>query len=197
MAITTRYLLLSTMVLRFALAFQTARRGAPFLYPSLSFSPTFERGHLSFLASKSHSNNGESLSDNELVALATSFVDNKNAAGSGAAPLDGVFDMCSTSVNLYGLQGDAVRPGFVSFFQSHEGLHHELLERPRVVGAGTVQYPFIKRWRSISEEHPAGRDVVWKSIDSVKPRNKVERLCFDAEGKLEKVAVVEADAPLE
>ena len=82
------------------------------------------------------------------------------------------------------------------FFESHEGLQHELLDEPSVVGSGIVQYPFTKRWRSNKEDVDGG-DEVWKSIDPAKPRNKVERLCFDTEGKLEKVSVVEADAPLD
>jgi len=141
-----------------------------------------------------------SSNDAELVNLAKSFIINKNAAGSGESTLDGVFDMCSPAVDLYGLKGDDVRPGFTSFFESHGGLHHELLEEPSVVGSGVVQYPFIKRWKSSGEEnqYDGGDNImVWKSIDPTKPRNKVERLCFDAESKLVKVSVVEADASLD
>ncbi|KAL7532950.1 hypothetical protein ACHAXR_006908 [Thalassiosira sp. AJA248-18] len=148
--------------------------------------------------------------DRRLINLAKKFITNKNSAGSGESTLDGIFDMCSTTIDLYGLKGDDVRPGFSSFFQNHEGLHHELLDEPSVVGLGIVQYPFVKRWRvsSGSEEEDegggdntnntiGGEDKVWKSIDPAKPRNKVERLWFDAEGKLEKVSVVGADDPLD
>ena len=140
-----------------------------------------------------------SLSSDDLIDKAKLFIQNKNAAGSGASTLDDVFDMCSPSVDLYGLKGDDVRPGFTSFFLSHQDLHHELMDEPSVVGLGTVQYPFIKRWRSSGDgdEYTALKDNVWKSVDSSKPRNKVERLRFDSDGKLEKVTVVEADAPLD
>lgn len=133
----------------------------------------------------------EELSSEELIRLAKEFVRNKNVAGSGESSLDGVFNMCSNSVDLYGLKGDDVRPGFESFFAKHEGLHHELLAEPSVVGPGVVQYPFTKQWTS------EGEGNVWKSIDPAKPRNKVERLRFGVTGKLERVSVVEADAPLE
>ena len=126
-------------------------------------------------------------------SLANDFISNKNAAGRGDSSLDAVFDMCSPSVDLYGLKGDDVRPGFVSFFEKHQGLYHELIEEPTVVGPGTVQYSFIKRWR----DQDSGEEKVWKSIDPDKPRNKVERLGFDDEGMLVTVVVVEADAPLE
>lgn len=146
------------------------------------------------------STSNEEEEDQRLVDLAKKFINNKNAAGSGESTLDGVFDMCSQSVDLYGLKGDDVRPGFTSFFKKHAELHHELLDEPSVIrqstsdgssSSNTVQYPFVKRWNDGEE------DQVWKSIDPVKPRNKVERLCFDVEGKLEKVSVVEADAPLD
>jgi len=108
--------------------------------------------------------------------------------------------MCSPTVDLYGLKGEDVRPGFTSFFESHPNLYHELLDEPTVIGEGTVQYSFIKRWRrdvDESEENGDGNYEIWKSIDPTKPRNKVERLWFDDNGKLEKVSVVEADAPLD
>lgn len=136
------------------------------------------------------------LANGALVNLAKQFIANKNLAGSGQSSLDGVFDMCSSSVDLYGLKDnegeeEVVRPGFISFFKKHEGLQHELMEDPSVVGEGVVQYPFVKRWNDKDEA------LIWKSIDAAKPRNKVERLWFDGEGKLEKVSVVEVDAPLD
>ena len=141
------------------------------------------------------STSSEEEQDRRLIHLAKQFINNKNAAGSGESTLDGVFDMCSPSVDLYGLKGDDVRPGFISFFDKHVGLHHELLDEPTVVrqssGNTAVQYPFVKRWNDGEE------DNVWKSIDPAKPRNKVERLSFDTEGKLEKASVVEAGAPLD
>eukprot|EP00571_Detonula_confervacea_P012147 CAMPEP_0172311082 /NCGR_PEP_ID=MMETSP1058-20130122/13673_1 /TAXON_ID=83371 /ORGANISM="Detonula confervacea, Strain CCMP 353" /LENGTH=155 /DNA_ID=CAMNT_0013024141 /DNA_START=137 /DNA_END=604 /DNA_ORIENTATION=- len=151
------------------------------------------------LYSSSNNNDDESsLSSEKLIDLAKQFINKKNAAGSGESTLDGVFDMCSSSVDLYGLKGDDVRPGFTSFFQSHEGLHHELLDEPSVVGLDVVQYPFIKRWRStVGEDGSTGEDKVWKSIDMEKPRNKVERLSFGRDGKLEKVSVVGAEDPMD
>jgi len=126
----------------------------------------------------------------KLCSLAKDFISNKNAAGQGDTSLDPVFDMCSENIDLYGLTGDDVRPGFVSFFGKHQGLYHELIEEPEVVGTTAVQYSFVKKW---TEDD--GEERVWKSIDPDKPRNKVERLEFDEEGMLEKVSVVEADAP--
>lgn len=130
-------------------------------------------------------------SDAKLIGLAKDFIRNKNSAGSGESSLDGVFDMCSPTVDLYGLMGDDVRPGFKSFFAKHTNLYHELMAEPTVVAPGVVQYPFIKQWKDEN-----GIEQVWKSIDA-KPRNKVERLGFDEESKLVKVSVVEADEPLE
>ena len=100
--------------------------------------------------------------DNDLVGLAKKFINNKNAAGSGESILDGVFEMCSPSVDLYGLKGDDVRPGFASFFDSHAGLHHELVNEPSVVvGSDTnvvvVQLAFLKRWTTIE-----GEEKVWR-----------------------------------
>jgi len=54
--------------------------------------------------------------DAKLIGLAKEFIRNKNAAGSGESSLEGVFDMCSPTVDLYGLMVDDVRPGFISFF---------------------------------------------------------------------------------
>lgn len=132
----------------------------------------------------------QSLSDDKLINLAKDFIQFKNDACMGDSSLDSVFDLCSSSVDLYGLKGEEVRPGFISFFEKHEGLYHELIDEPSVVSSNIVQYPFTKQWRV------DGEDKVWKSIDTSKPRDKVERLYFDNNGKLEKVTVVEKDAPL-
>ena len=126
-----------------------------------------------------------------LCSLAKDFIGHKNAAGRGDSNLDPVFDMCSSDVDLYGLTGDGVRPGFVAFFDKFQSLHHELIEEPTVVGPTTVQYSFTKAW--VDEN---GDKKTWKSIDPDKPRNKVERLAFDKEGMLTTVSVVEADDPL-
>lgn len=130
------------------------------------------------------------LSSEKMCDLAKEFIRHKNAAGRGESTLDPVFDMCSPNVDLYGLKGEDVRPGFVSFFEKHGDLHHELMKDPEVVGPSTVQYAFVKTWRTED-----GEEKVWKSIDADKPRNKVERLGFDRNGALERVAVVEADDP--
>lgn len=76
-------------------------------------------------------------------------------------------------------------------------MHHEFIEKPTVVadavGAGSgsivVQYPFIKTWKNGD-----GEVQRWSSIDSEKPRNKVERLEFDEKGQLARVSVVELDS---
>ena len=78
------------------------------------------------------------------------------------------------------------------FFQKHKGLHYEFLDEPIVVGSGIVQYPFTKQFKNED-----GNSIVWKSIDVVKPRNEVERLCFGSNGKVEKVLVVKAGAPFD
>lgn len=153
--------------------------------------------HSSFLlprpaAARRHLFATKSNDDDKLCTLAKDFIRHKNSAGRGDTSLDAVFDMCSPAVDLYGLSGDNVRPGFVSFFEQHQGLYHELLAEPEVIGPMTVQYPFIKKWKNQD-----GQEQVWKSIDPDKPRNKVERLAFDEQGMLEKVCVVEADSPLE
>lgn len=50
--------------------------------------------------------------------------------GSGEASLEGVFPMCSNSVDLYGLTGDNVRPGFITFFEKPAWLDQELYSIP-------------------------------------------------------------------
>jgi len=183
------YLLIMTTTIflssRAALAFQPAAHVAMLRRQSASFTTT---------ATASTANDGDegTLSDSKLIDLANDFVRNKNAAGSGEASLEGVLSMCSNSVDLYGLTGDNVRPGFTTFFEKHQCLHHELMEETSVVGPGVVQYPFVKRWKDES-----GEQMVWKSIDPEKPRSKVERLWFDDKGQLAKVSVVESKAPLE
>jgi len=142
------------------------------------------------LTMPSPSSQEEPLSDDKLINLAKDFIQYKNAAGKGDSSLDSVFAMCSSSVDLYGLKGEEVRPGFISFFEKHEGLHHDFIDEPSIVSSNVVQYPFTKQWRV------DGEDKVWKSIDTSKPRDKVERLYFDDKGKLQKVTVVEKDAPL-
>jgi len=170
------------------------------LRASLSFQSAWacQRMSPSFLTTASSSSNKAANSDDEgnvseskLIDLAKGFLCNKNAAGSGESSLDGVFDMCSDSVDLYGLTAADVRPGFTAFFKEHQNLYHELMGEPSVIGPGVVQYPFVKRWTDKNGEHK-----VWKSIDAEKPRNKVERLLFDDEGQIAKVSVVEAETPL-
>jgi len=146
------------------------------------------RGSRSFMTSKEAATS--SLTPEALCDRAKDFVNYKNAAGSGESTLDDVFDMCSLDVDLYGLTGDKVRPGFTAFFKSHDGLHHELLEEPTFVGdigPGAVQYPFIKTWNDDNNGEPQR----WSSIDPDKPRNKVERLEFDGDGMLARVSVVD------
>mmetsp|Transcript_458 Transcript_458/g.573 ORF Transcript_458/g.573 Transcript_458/m.573 type:complete len:200 (+) Transcript_458:43-642(+) len=185
------------IISRSTLAFQPSRM--PLIHGVVSFSShnlsslqTIGRHRCLYLSTQT--NVGENTEpEKKLIDLAKTFIQNKNAAGCGEASLDGVFDMCCLStVDLYGLKGEDVKPGFTAFFESHQGLCHELMEEPTVVGPGIVQYPFIKKWRSEEE----GDEKVWKSIDPEKPRKKVERLGFNSEGKLEKVSVVEADSPL-
>lgn len=184
---------------RAALAFQPARhvpQNVAMLQratSAASFTTTtsVNTGTESLRRAASVNSDGEgALSDSKLIQLAKDFIDNKNAAGSGESSLDGVFDMCSNSVDLYGLTGEDVRPGFITFFEKHQNLHHELMDEPSVVGPGVVQYPFVKQW---TDED--GSEQVWRSVDADKPRNKVERLGFDNEGQLIKVSVVEADVP--
>mmetsp|Transcript_41327 Transcript_41327/g.46980 ORF Transcript_41327/g.46980 Transcript_41327/m.46980 type:complete len:176 (-) Transcript_41327:118-645(-) len=150
----------------------------------------FQSTSLLFSASTRGTNHlyAAKLEPERLCSLAKDFLRNKNAAGRGDTNLDPVFEMCSPDVDLYGLKGDNVRPGFISFFQKYERLHHELIDEPVVVGPTTVQYSFIKTWIDGNEE-----EKVWKSIDPEKPRNKVERLSFNEEGMLITVSVVEAD----
>ena len=178
---------------RAALAFQPARhvlQNVSMLQRATSASFTTTNTGTESLRRAASANNDdkEPLSDSTLIALAKDFIDKKNAAGSGESSLDGVFDMCCNSVDLYGLTGEDVRPGFTMFFENHKNLHHELMSDPSVVGPGVVQYPFVKQW---TDED--GKEKVWKSIDADKPRNKVERLGLDNEGQLIKVSVVEAD----
>jgi len=136
-------------------------------------------------------NGGTLLTAEELCGKAKDFIGHKNAAGRGDATLNPVFDMCSPGADVYGLTGDEIRPGLTSFFGKHDGLQHELLAEPTQVGPGTVQYPFIKSWKTDDSERQR-----WYSIDSEKPRDKVERLDFDETGLLVRVAVVEASSPL-
>ena len=172
---------------RAALAFQPARH----VPPNVATFTTTIIGTESLRRAASVNNGGEgSLADSKLIELAKEFIDNKNAAGSGESSLAGVFNICSNSVDLYGLTGEDVRPGFIKFFEKHRNLYHELMDEPSVVGPGVVQYPFVKQWKDED-----GKEKVWKSIDADKPRNKVERLGFDNEGQLIKVSVVEVDAP--
>ena len=174
---------------RAALAFQPARHVPPNV---ATFTTTIIGDGAKSLrrAASANSDNEVALIDSKLIELAKDFIDNKNAAGSGESSLDGVFDMCSNSVDLYGLTGEDVRPGFIKFFEKHRNLYHELMDEPSVVGPGVAQYPFVKQWKDED-----GKEKVWKSIDADKPRNKVERLGFDNEGQLIKVSVVEVDAP--
>mmetsp|Transcript_19067 Transcript_19067/g.31614 ORF Transcript_19067/g.31614 Transcript_19067/m.31614 type:complete len:203 (-) Transcript_19067:97-705(-) len=183
---------------RAALAFQPATHAA-MLLQSVSFTTTTcttrsrpTAGIASVRRAAANGGDEGMLSDSKLIGLAKDFIRNKNAAGSGESSLVDVFDMCSASVDLYGLTGSDVRPGFTTFFEKHQSLNHELMEEPSVVGPGVVQYPFVKRWNDENGEHK-----VWKSIDPEKPRNKVERLGFDDKGRLAKVSVVESEAPLE
>jgi hypothetical protein len=141
------------------------------------------------------SSSSSSMTAEALCDRAKDFVRHKNAAGSGESTLDAVFDMCSADVDLYGLTGDQVRPGFIAFFESHEGLHHELLDESTITtnviigsgsGSSAVQYPFIKTWKN-----EQGELQRWSSIDPSKPRNKVERLEFDGDGMLSRVSVVD------
>lgn len=128
----------------------------------------------------------------DLHQRARDFVDHKNAVGCGEGTLEAVFDMCSPDAELYGLAGeDVYRSGLTDFFAKFEGLNHELLAEPTKVGPATVQYPFTKSWRNEDGEVQS-----WSSIDPKKPRNKVERLDFSDSGMLERVAVVDASAPL-
>jgi hypothetical protein len=125
-----------------------------------------------------------------LCERAKDFLRHKNAAGCGDGSLEPVFNMCSPNADVYGLMGEKIRPGLTAFFADHEGLQHELIDEPTQVGPATVQYPFVKSWRTDGEWQS------WSSIDPAKPRNKVERLDFDARGMLARVSVVEATAPL-
>jgi len=186
--ISPRIVAATILSLRPVLAFQPALR------QQVPFHGRYFVSNLS--ASSSADKSSVFLSDDSskrLIDLAKDFIRNKNAAGSGESSLDGVFEMCSPSVELYGLIDDDVRPGFTAFFEKHPTLYHELMEEPTVVGLGVVQYPFVKQWR----DETTGKHKVWKSIDADKPRNKVERLLFDRNGQLEKVSVVEAEEPLE
>jgi len=133
------------------------------------------------------------LTPDALCQRAMDFLRYKNAAGRGDANLDPVFDMCSPEANVYGLRGESIRPGLTAFFEEHGGLQHELLSDPTAVGPLTVQYPFVKTWR----ENGEGQERRWSSIDPEKPRDKVERLDFDDQGRLVRVSVVETSAPLE
>ena len=64
------------------------------------------------------------------------------------------------------------------------------MAEPRAIGPSTVQYPFVKTWRKVGDG--GGEVQRWSSIDAEKPRNKVERLEFDGEGRLLRVSVVDA-----
>lgn len=125
----------------------------------------------------------------DLCSLAQEFIRLKNAAGKGESTLDPLFDICSPNVDLYGLLGENVRPGFISFFENHPQLYHELIGEPSVLGPTTVQYAFSKSWLDLD----TNEKKIWKSIDPEKPRNKVERLNFDENGMLLKVSVVESN----
>jgi hypothetical protein len=132
-----------------------------------------------------------------LCRKAKDFVEYKNRAGRGDDTLDPVFDMCAPNANLYGLTGPDLRPGLEDFFAKFEGLQHTFLADPKSVGPNTVQYPFSKSWNSRSED---GNDLLhhhWSSIDPEKPRDRVERLDFNQDGLLIRVAVVDSYAPLE
>lgn len=106
--------------------------------------------------------------------------------------------MCSNDVDLYGLTGDEVRPGFTAFFEKHNGLQHDLLDEPTTIISSTdntksapsprmvVQYPFTKTWKDEN-----GEWNTWKSVDPTKPRNKVEQLEFDDDGMLLRLSVVD------
>lgn len=115
------------------------------------------------------------------------------------------------NANIYGLTGEDIRPGLEKFFEEYQGLQHKLIAEPICVGSGptttyyTVQYPFEKSWRKLlavednnnnSNNNNKWEDKLWSSIDPTKPRNKVERLCFDDQGMLVRVAVVEATTPV-
>jgi hypothetical protein len=209
MATTTTTLLRLAAGLSWACAFRsaTAFHASPYAAAAVSMKGNHRRAAL-FMTTSSASSSEEAttsspLTPEALCARAKDFVNYKNAAGSGASTLDDVFDMCSLDVDLYGLVGDNVRPGFTAFFESHKGLHHELLEEPTVlvdnddvVVVGTVQYPFVKTWRKKDNDgdddaNDSGELQRWSSIDPDKPRNKVERLEFDSEGMLLRVSVVD------
>ena len=134
-----------------------------------------------------------SFDSESLSSRAKEFIRYKNAAGSGESTLDPVFDMCSKDVDLYGLKGDKVRPGFIAFFDKHDGLQHEIIDNDDNEPTTTidtesrmVQYPFTKTWKDEN-----GEWNTWKSVDPAKPRKKVERLEFDEEGMLLRVSIVD------
>lgn len=88
---------------------------------------------------------------------------------------------------------DEVTDGLTKFFEERPGLCHEATAEPSVVGEGIVQYPFVKTWETSDGE--GGGMVVkrWSSVDEGEGRDKVERLEFDGEGWLVRVAVVDRD----
>lgn len=180
---------------------RTAAQNTPFVHRAKSNEKgLLETSVSSALASAATT----SLPNSQLLCnRAKDFLRHKNAAGQGDATLDPIFDMCSPTpaLDLYGLRGmDEVRPGLTAFFEGHPGLHHELMAEPVAIGPSTVQYPFVKTWRRTVADNERqagdnGGDEVqrWSSIDSEKPRNKVERLEFDGDGQLLRVSVVDAD----
>jgi|Transcript_17969 hypothetical protein len=131
-----------------------------------------------------------------LCHKAKDFIEYKNRAGRGDDTLDPVFDMCAPNANLYGLTGPDLRPGLEDFFAKFEGLQHTFLADPKSVGPNTVQYPFSKSWNSMSDDGNLLHNH-WSSIDPEKPRDRVERLDFNQDGLLVRVAVVDSSAPLE
>ena len=126
----------------------------------------------------------------DLVEKAKYFVMMKNMQNR-----DAVFEMCAPDADVYGFVGaEAYREGLTKFFKDHTMLMHALLEEPELVGTTAVQYAFEKSWQDAS-----GEQQVWKSVDPIpdgkdgrpgEPRDKVEKLEFDAEGRLIKVSVV-------
>uniref|UniRef100_A0A7S4B330 SnoaL-like domain-containing protein n=1 Tax=Chrysotila carterae TaxID=13221 RepID=A0A7S4B330_CHRCT len=119
----------------------------------------------------------------DLEQVALKFLQLKNEGD-----LASIFQMVATDADIYGLRGSEIESGLGAFFESHQELHHELVGQPESVAPMVVQYRFVKTW---VEDGAVRR---WVSGDPEKPRNKVERITVDANGKLLCVEVVEADA---
>jgi hypothetical protein len=112
--------------------------------------------------------------------------------------VDAIIAMCAPCADLYGFIGtDACREGLATLFNEQRMLMHILLTDPEPLEANAVQFAFEKSWRDSD-----GELMQWSSIDPVPedadgrplpPRDQVERLEFDAQGRLVKASIEERE----